>query len=195
MGDFTTISSASFALKTLLETYITNDVVAPLAGTPIDLRTPEELRVAKVSNAISLWCYRVSRSADLLNQPEKRIPPNKIKRRPFPFELHYLITPFAAASADEQTLLGRVIQVFNDHTVMRGADIPVSVAGVLPPEMRVNFEALTLEEITRVWHALQADYQLSVSYQVQLLEIESLQEPVMGPPVLVRDAEFAEIVG
>jgi hypothetical protein len=195
MGDFTTISAASHAMKTLLETYITDDVVAPLAGTTIDLRTPEELRKANANNVISLWCYRVNRSADLLNQPDKRIPPNRIKRRPFPFELHYLITPFATASEDEQTLLGRVIQVLNDHTVMRGPDIPASVAGVLPPEIRVNFEALSLEEITRVWHALQADYQLSVSYQIQLLEIESMQEPVLGSPVLVRDAEITQIVG
>ena len=195
MGDFTAISAASHALKTLLETYVTSETVAPLAGTPIELRTPEELRAANVRNAISLWCYRVVRSADVLNQPEVRISPDRVKRRPFPLELHYLVTPLAIAAADEQTLMGRVIQVFHDNAIMRGAAIPASVAPVLPSEMRLNFEALSLEELTRVWHSLKADYQLSVSYQVQMLEIESMKQPLRSSPVLVRESEVVEVVG
>jgi hypothetical protein len=195
LGDFTTISSASIALRTLLETYITNDTVAPLAGVPIELRTPQELRTAGIQTAISLWLYRLARSAEVLNQPEQRIPPDKIKRRPFPLELHYLVTPLAPASADEQTLLGRVIQVFHGHPILRGADIPPVLAPVLPAELRVNFEALTLEELTRVWNALGRDYQLSVSYHVQLLEIESMNEPLRSAPVLVRDTTVAKVVG
>jgi hypothetical protein len=88
-----------------------------------------------------------------LNRPETRIPPDRVKRRPFPIELHYLITPLATAAADEQTLMGRVVQVLHDYAIIGGANIPASVAAQLPPELRVNFEALTLEELTRVWHA------------------------------------------
>jgi hypothetical protein len=150
VGDFTAISATSHTSRKLLETYITNETTAPLAGTPIDLRTPQELRVAGVQNAVSLWCYRVVRSADVLNRPETRIPPDRVKRRPFPIELHYLITPLATAAADEQTLMGRVVQVLHDYAIIGGANIPASVAAQLPPELRVNFEALTLEELTRV---------------------------------------------
>lgn len=195
MGDFTAISATSFALRTLLETYITNDAGAPLAGTPIELRTPHELRIAGIRNAISVWCYRVVRCADVWNNPETRIPPDRIKRRPFPIELHYLITPLSPASADEQTLLGRVIQVLNEYSTIRGAAIPASVAAQLPGEIRVNFEALTLEELTRVWNALKADYQLSVSYQIQVLEIDSMRDPRRAAPVLSLDAEVVQVVG
>lgn len=195
MGDFTAISATSHTLKTLLETYITDETTAPLAGTPIDLRTPEELRIAGIRNAISLWCYRVVRCAEVLNRPETRIPPDRVKRPAFPIELHYLITPLATAAADEQTLMGRVVQVLHDYAIVRGAAIPASVAAQLPAEMRVNFEALTLEELTRVWHALKADYQLSVSYQVQLIEIDSMRDPRRAAAVFERDAEVAQVVG
>ena len=195
MGDFTSISAASHTLQVLLGSYITNETTAPLAGTPIDLRTPRELRVAGVRNVVSLWCYRVVRCAEVLNRPETRIPPDRVRRRPFPMELHYLITPLAPAAADEQTLLGRVVQVLHDHSIIRGADIPASVTAQLPSELRVNFEALTLEELTRVWHSLQADYQLSVSYQVQLIEIDSMRDARRSAPVLERDAEVVQVVG
>lgn len=195
MGDFSAISATSHTLRSLLETYITNESAAPLAGTPIDFRTPEELRVAGVRNAVSLWCYRVVRCAEVLNRAETRIPPDKVRRRPFPVELHYLVTPLATASADEQTLLGRVLQVLHDYAVIRGADIPPSVAPQLPSEIRVNFEALTLEELTRVWHALKADYQLSVSYHIQLVEIDSMKDLRRSAPVLKRDAEMVQVVG
>jgi hypothetical protein len=195
VGDFTAISATSHTLRTLLETYITNETNSPLAGTPVDLRTPQELRAAGIRNAVSLWCYRVVRCAEVLNRPETRIPPDRVRYRPFPLELHYLITPLATAAADEQTLMGRVLQVLHDYAIVRGATIPASVVTQLPAELRVNFEPMTLEELTRVWHALKADYQLSVSYQVQLVEIDSMRDPRRAAPVLERDAEVVQAVG
>jgi hypothetical protein len=195
LGDFTAFSAASIALRTLLERFITNETIAPLSGVPIDLRTPQELRDATVRTAVSLWLYQVARSADLLNQPETRIPPNKVRRRPFPVELHYLVTPIATSPADEQALMGRVMQVFHDHSILRGADIPVGLEAVLPSELRLHFEALSIEELTRIWNAIGGHYQLSVSYHLQFVEIESMKQPRQSPPVMLADAEVVQIVG
>ena len=38
-------------------------------------------------------------------------------------------------------------------------------------ELKVRLEPLTLEEITRVWEALEGSYQLSVSYEVSVVNI------------------------
>jgi uncharacterized protein DUF4255 len=194
VGDFTAISAATFALRTLLERYITNETVAPLAGVPIDLRTPQELRDASVRTAVSLWLYEITRSADLVNQPERRLPPDKLRRRPFPLELHYLVTPIAPSAADEQTLMGRVVQVFHDHSIMRGADIPAAVATELPAELRLHFEPMSLEEMTRVWHSIGGHYQLSASYHVQFVEIESMKQPKQSAPVMLVDAEVVQVL-
>ena len=60
--------------------------------------------------------------------------------------------------------------------------------------MRVNLEALTIEELSLVWDALSEPYQLSVTYQVQVVRIDSDLEPLHASPVLNRNLESSQIV-
>ena len=133
------------------------------------------------------------RDADLLNRPPERISPNQFRRSSLPVRLYYLVTPLVAKPEDRQTLLGRVLQLLNDHTQLLGADLQDSLVGSTD-EFRVNLETLTLEELTRVWFSLSEPYDLSVSYEVQVVTIDSDGEPVEQPPVLVRTATYEQIV-
>jgi hypothetical protein len=95
----------------------------------------------------------------------------------------------------EQQLLGKVLQVFYDQPILRGS----TLQGGLDPttvELRVLLETLSLEEITRVWYALSSDtgYQLCVSYEVQVIEIDSALEPESLQPVVEVDAQYQQIV-
>ena len=58
----------------------------------------------------------------------------------------------------------------------------------------MNLETLTLEELTRVWFSLSEPYDLSVSYEVQVVSIDSDDEAVEEPPVLVRTSQYEQIV-
>jgi hypothetical protein len=62
-------------------------------------------------------------------------------------------------------------------------------------EFRIHFETLTLEELTRIWHSLQEPYRTSVSYLVEIVQIESLLDPTLAPPVLQRHSTASQIVG
>ncbi|HEX7200301.1 MAG TPA: hypothetical protein VF213_12530, partial [Dongiaceae bacterium] len=84
MADFAAIGAVSSSLKALLEQAITFSLEPQLAGTPIDLRSPKELRIAGLSPVVSLWLYRVIRNDDLINLPALRVPPRRILPRPFP---------------------------------------------------------------------------------------------------------------
>src|SRR2546430_5467353 len=95
------------------------------------------------ASGISLWLYRVGRDADLLNRPPERISPNQFRRSSLPVRLYYLVTPLVAKPEDRQTLLGRVLQLLNDHTQFLGADLQDSPAGSTDA-FRVNLETLTL---------------------------------------------------
>ena len=114
-----------------------------------------------------------------------------------PLSLSYLVTPLAQEPAEEQILLGKVLQVFNDHAILRGADLQKS-SQVQPlelqDEIRLSLEMLSLEEITRVWNALQEPYELSVAYRVQIVNIESDREPIQTSPVLARESQYTQIV-
>jgi len=49
--------------------------------------------------------------------------------------------------------------------------------------------------LTRVWYSLSEPYDLSVSYEVQVVKIDTDEEAVEAPPVLVRNAGYKQIVG
>ncbi len=49
---------------------------------------------------------------------------------------------------------------------------------------------MTVDEIARVWDALEGSYQLSVSYEVSLVNIAAALEPESITPVLVALPEF-----
>jgi len=96
----------------------------------------------------------------------------------------------------EQLLLGKVLQVFYDQPILRGN----ALQGDLDPttvELRVLLETLSLEEITRVWYALSSEtgYQLSVSYEVQVIEIDSNLELEQVTPVKELFPQYHVIVG
>jgi len=60
--------------------------------------------------------------------------------------------------------------------------------------LRVFFETLSLEELTRVWGALQESYQTSLSYLVQVVNIDSEEPPVAAAPVVQHDQTYSQIL-
>ena len=197
MSEFTAIRAVSKTLQGLLEEHVTNSPDPQLAGVPVELVSPRELRDASEPpnppNGISLWLYRVSRNPDLLNRPPE-ITNGSVRRHPIPVDLYYLVSPIAANPDNEQALLGRILQVLNDHAIVRGTDLRDDLEDE-ETELRVTLETLSLEELTRIWSALDESYQLSVSYRVQVLAIDSGHEPRQSPPVATRRARYGQIVG
>ena len=51
---------------------------------------------------------------------------------------------------------------------------------------------LTLEELTRVWHAVQKPYRLSVSYDVRVIKIDS---EIIADRATVRSRDMAMSAG
>jgi hypothetical protein len=163
----------------------------------VRLNTPQEMIDANLAG-LSVWLYRVIRDEERLNAPPQRIGPNLLQPPPLPVRLHYLVTPITGAQSQigpetEQVILGKVLQIFHDHPTLRGSDLQGDFSGT-EVELTVRLETLTLEEIARVWDALDAPYQLSVSYEVSVVEIASAMEPEQVSPVLVALPEYGVIV-
>lgn len=143
--------------------------------TTVPLETPQEM-IAASRQGLSVWLYRVTRDDNRLNDPPtiRTLPSGHVEvlPPPLPLRLHYLITPIASGSADspetEQRILGRALQLFHTYPILAGAMLRSELAGS-DAEIHVHLEALGLEEITRVWEALEGSYQLLVSYEVKLL--------------------------
>jgi len=125
MSDFTVVRAVTETLFNILKEGITNSPDPQLNGVAIDLRSPKEMRADNNTTGISFWLYRITRDADMLNNPPERPSPNQIKRQGLPVHLYYLVTPLVTKPEDRQTLIGRVLQLFNDHAILRGAESAV----------------------------------------------------------------------
>lgn len=195
MSDFTAIWAVSSTLQALLTTQINAD---PQISNPvtISLSSPKAIKSSSGNgsdSSISVWLYRVTRNEYTLNNRPNRNVANQLPGPPIPINLYYLITPMSEEAETQQKELGKILQVCNDFAILRGSDLQDSLQGSTE-ELRLTLETLSLEELTQVWYSLQETYQLSVSYLVQVVTIESSQEPVNVSPVLVRNTTYAQIL-
>lgn len=192
MSDYSVLSAVSNSMLTLLTKDITNALSGSLS-VPVQLYSPPDMKTAGTVPGISLWLYKVSRMAEMLNEPRERKTATQMARTPLPVLLHYLVTPMATDPVTCQTLLGRVLQVFNDHSILRGADLLGALQNS-SEQLRINLEALTLEELSLVWEALGEPYQLSVTYLVQVAKIDSDLELVKSGTVLEKETTYSQIL-
>ena len=166
-------------------------------GMVVSLNTPQEM-TEKPAEGVSIWLYRVIRDEQRLNDPPVRLSPTEVQLPPLPLRLHYLITPVTSESSGdpetEQIILGKVLQVFYSHPILRGADLQAEFSGT-EVELRMRLEPMGLEEITRVWEALSGSYQLSVSYEVSVVNIVPDSEPERVTPVEIAMPEYGLLVG
>jgi len=166
------------------------------SGMVVSLNTPQEM-AEKPAEGISVWLYRVLRDDQRLNDPPVRLSATELQLSPLPLRLHYLMTPVTnKISGDPETkqlMLGKVLQLFHSHPILRGTDLQAEFVGT-EVELKIRLEPMALEEITRVWEALAESYQLSVSYEVSVINIHPALEPEQVVPVKEVLPEYGLIV-
>jgi Pvc16 N-terminal domain len=141
----------------------------------------------------------VVRDSERLNDPPFRMSVTELKDPPLPMRLHYLITPITSRDNQgdpetEQYVLGKVLQMFHTTSTLRGANLRDEFIGS-DIELNIRLETLNLDEIARVWDALEGSFQLCVSYEVSVVNIDSALEPQGMVPVKVVMPELGLIVG
>jgi hypothetical protein len=197
------LSATSATLRAMILNAMTSDVgptgiASFFTGTrDVSLLTPHEMREAH-QEGVSLWLYSVQRDEERLNDPARtHLRPDgqvELVPTPLPLRLHYLITPLADGAPDmEQRMLGRAMQALHSHAIIGGALLQGELAGT-DAELHVHLESLALDQIARVWEALEGSYQLCVSYEVSLARIEPDLDPMRASPVETVRADAALIV-
>ena len=198
---YTALRATTQTLAKFLETRFLADPLLSgffgAGGMVVSSNTPQEM-TEKPSEGLSVWLYRVIRDEQRLNDPPERLGHDQLRLPPLPVRLHYLMTPVTNRKLGdpetEQLILGKVLQAFNSHAVLRGADLKAEFVGT-DTELKIRLEPMGLDEISRVWEALIGSYQLSVSYEVSVVNIESELEPEKVTPVEVALPEYGLIVG
>jgi Pvc16 N-terminal domain len=200
---YTRILSTSQSLAGLLLRRFVADVAdlgsffgGGAAAGNVYLSTPQELTG---KSGLSLWLYRVSRDDTRLNDPPRLRPlasgQIEVVPPPLPLRLHYLMTPLAKDQPElEQRILGAVLQAFYSTPILSGSDLAGDFAGTRA-QIYVRLEALSLDETARVWEALSSSFQLCVSYEVTLANIDSAVLPQREALVESVHPRVAQLVG
>jgi len=198
----TAIRATSRTIADFLQTEFENDpdLGASFSGggtMRVYLNTPAQMTGSR--SGLSVWLYRVTRDGLTLNRPPERISPTRVQPAPLPVRLHYLIAPIINSNAadspeTEQVILGKALQALHDHPQLRGVDLKDDFQGTRTV-VTSRFEALTIDELGRIWEALDTSYRTSVSYEVTVIDIGAPVRDEIGPPVRIPLEDPVVIVG
>jgi hypothetical protein len=209
MSDYLAIGGVSATLRSLLTTALTNGGPSTLLGssaTAITSLSPDLIKTgADEQPQLNIFMYYASINPYLrnLDLPSLNAQGGKTSNPPLPLNLHYLITAYGGNQFDPEILLGWAMQVFHETPVVPRATIQAALTALgqtgtenklisgstLPNQVehiRITPEALTTEEIYRLWAAFQTSYRPTTSYQVSVVVIQDTQAFTSNLPVQRR---------
>lgn len=180
MADFNVIADVSRTLRDVLTAGLSTLTPAPPPVAEIhDLQGTITTNPAR----LTLFLFEVVEDASAKNRPRVRreTPPTvEISKPPMALLLRYLMTPWSGDRFTDHQILGRVLQVLYDGAILAGTVLTGGLAGT-DAALKINLAPLTLEERTRVFHAVQRPYHLSVTYDVRVVDLDSETAAVRRP--------------
>ncbi|MEA2560669.1 MAG: hypothetical protein QOH06_2173 [Acidobacteriota bacterium] len=203
MSTYQAIAAVSTSLQALLGDRMETKADVTLA--------PPGVELENLSNnpRINLYLYRVSENAALKNQ---EIPGQwhaaAYGHPPLSLNLHYLLTAYPKneknkdAETTAQLALGDAMRVLHDFAIFTPGLLNKLVSphdplldSVLRNEferIKITLEPLSLDELSKIWTSLsQASFRRSVSYEVSVVQIESLIPRRVVKPVEKRRIQLS----
>lgn len=167
----TTIGKVTESLRNLLE-----GEMAP--ATKVTLLSPGDS--SGHNKRINLFLYRLLENPHLSNRDwlPKKGTVNQLVNPPLALNLFYLMTPFAPIDAqtglaDAHGLLGEAMRVIYENPILPQLYLET---GLQEGEVKVTLLPLDLEQLSKIWTALNKDFRLSVAYEVSYVEVPAKQE-------------------
>ncbi len=157
------------SLVNLLRGALVPDLVAHRDG--IGLAHPAD----KGDLNLSLFLYGMRENMDYRSNDYIDRGGGELHFPPIALDLYYLVTAHSASdilsrAVDEHRILGRTIQIFYDHAVLKGNDLTGSLFGS-GQSIRISKEEIPLE--TAINFFSDSPYKLSLSYTVGPVFVDS----------------------
>lgn len=175
MSSYTVIGDIGETLKRLLE----DDPWAGITPKPeITFKSPKELKDSGdgSNNMVSLFLYQICENQYLKNEEPYMVDNTSLSLHPLTLDLIYLVTPYHNDKTQEKVILGKVMQIFYDNSILTGTVLQGGLAGT-DEEIKLIFNTISLDDLTKIWSAFQeAAYRLSLSYMVTPVTIDSTRE-------------------
>ena len=183
------LAAVSSAIRRILwNSFAADPVVRPLVGTEeaIVFLNPKET-AQDSGNRVSLWLYLIAENEFIKNAPPQRITDTTEQFPPLALDLYYLLTPFGPSGEADLLIIGRAMQALYDSARTTLIDTSAGVA----EDLGISLFRRTLDELSRVWEALQEPYRLSVCYQVRVTRVDSTLSSTVHP-VLEMTTDYTQ---
>lgn len=213
MSNALAIAGVTAVLQSLLGS-LRNDLVAAMnVDITLSSLAPEDVAQDKNSPpCLNLFLYQVTPNAALRNSNLASVNAAgaRVTRPSLALDLHYLLTAYGSADLQAEVLLGYGMQVFHENPVLtRDTVRSVLNPAVPPPAMtiqaalthagladqlelvKLSLSNMNLEELSKLWTALKANFRPSAAYQATVVLIDSGKAATAALPVLSRGTVVA----
>jgi hypothetical protein len=204
------IGAVSAVLRNLLDNGIVD--ASPLQGpVTVTASAPDQIKLDNPNSGpqLNVFLYQLTPNAVLRNTalPSRAAGGDRLTNPPLALDLHYLVTAYGKTDFQAEILLGWAMHLLHETPLLSRAAIRRAIqpttldVSMLPPEVQVlnasdladQVEAiritplpLPLEELSKLWTAIKAEFRPSAAYQVSVVLIAATQ-PTRSPlPVLSR---------
>jgi hypothetical protein len=214
------IAGVSAVLTDLLNNGLVDNAITPLTG-PVNVSAKPPDRVTPVGgsypNQLNLFLYHVAPNPGWRNRalPSRDGEGARLTNPPLALDLFYLLTAYGEKDFQAEILLGYAMQLFHETPVLTrdairkalgGTNPPVVAGGSLPTtfqtlvaadladqveQVKIIPQAMSTEEMSKLWTALQTSYRPTAAYQVSLVLIESRRPTRHTLPVRERIVQVA----
>ncbi|GAA6614236.1 DUF4255 domain-containing protein [Scytonema sp. NUACC26] len=202
------IAAITAVFKDILENHLIHDLITTSVGSvSVTALPPDRISVGTDEHAqINLFLYQVTQNRNVdwvsqeLRQHRDRLTKEALsKNPPLALDLHYLLTVYGAKDFQAEILLGYVMQLLHEtsiithdsiYTALKNAS-EVNTSNVLSQalatvsisnlaeqigQIKISPEFFSMEETSKIWSILQTQYRPSIGYQVSMVVIDSQSE-------------------
>ena len=213
MSNVLAIAAVTQILKDLLHDALIDGDAIEMTGADVSVTALPPDRIvnddpAQQATQINLYLHRVTPNAALRNAdlPTRDASGRLLCRPRLALDLHYILTVVSADELHPEILLGYAMQLFHEHAILPRERIreALTISGPEmalpgPPGMiqaaaiadqieliKITPRSLSMDDMSKMWTALQASYRTTVAYDVSLVLIEREQPTRPTVPVLTR---------
>jgi hypothetical protein len=171
MANYTAVSEVGNALVELLRKNMVPDDI--LNAESIGLCSPDD----KGDILLGLFLYDVRECEEVRRSTMVNVDSRLQKYPSVYLSQYYMITAYSNGdvkfrSAEEQKLLGRVIQIFNDNGIL-DAKTYEPIARDNDYALHIELLPMSVEDKMKLWNVPNKAYKLSLFYKVTPVELES----------------------
>ena len=202
------LATVTAVLQNFIQNSITDhDLAATLGGNiTVSAEPPDRIDNGAASpDRINLFLFQATENQGWRNSglPSRNADGDRISNPPLALDLSYLLTAYGSGPLHAEALLGLAMFVLHEMPVLtRDAIRAVAVAPPQPPllaglqasqladqieQIKVAPQVMSVEEISKIWSALQSQYRPTAVYKASVVLVESQRSVRPALPVRARN--------